>query len=172
MNKKVIIGIAIAIIVIIGLVVLVGGNQSVQSPVDAIFGGTTNYDVIVFDGVNSTSTTATTQTLAATDIIGYSTILFTPNTGATTLTFPATSTLSSQDFIPRAGQRTQQCWINSTSTVAATIIFAAGTGIDLETSSSTPSDLTIPGGNSACFQFTRQRNSDITAAMIEFSNAD
>lgn len=160
-------GVIFAIAVIL---VLVGGNS--QSVLKTTFGGTSNYDSITLDGTNSTSTTVTSYTMVASDIIGFSTVLFTPNTGATTLTFPATTTLNSADFIPRAGQMTEQCWVNSTSTTAATIIFVAGTGIDLETSSSTPSDLTLSGNNTACFHYIRKKNSDITITMTEYNDGD
>lgn len=129
---------------------------------------------ILFSTANSTSTTATTQTLSVADLAGYDTVLMTPNTGALTLTFPASSTAST--WLPAAGDRQRTCFINSTTTAAATITFAAGTGIDLETASSSPSDLTLVAGNTACFDFIRQKSSaaafDITAAMMEFSNGD
>lgn len=123
---------------------------------------------------NSTSTTATTQTLVVADINGYDTISLTPNTGALTLTWFASSTASA--FLPTAGDMQETCIYNATTTAAATITVAAAAGIDMETSSSTPSDLTILAGNHACIKMIRQPATastfDISVLMTEFSNAD
>lgn len=123
---------------------------------------------------NSTSTTATAQTLVLADVNGYDTVLLTPNTGALTLTFFASSSAST--WLPAAGDMQETCFVNSTSTAAATIIFAAGTGIDLETASSSPTDLTLLAGNTACFKFIRQKATasafDISALMTEYTNGD
>lgn len=119
---------------------------------------------------NSTSTTATTYTLLQSDIANYDSVLMTPNTGALTLTLPATSTITT--FIPTAGDMVRQCWSNATSTAAATITFAAGTGIDIATSSSTPTDLTFSANNAACLEYVRKKNTDIHVLMTEFMDAD
>ena len=132
---------------------------------------------------NSTSTTATTQTLAAADITNYSTVIMTPNTGATTFTLPASSTLSA--FIPTAGDMARQCWFNATTTTNANglITFAAGTGIDLEIASSTAGistgstpNLTLAGQNSGCFTFIRKPATasafDIVAQYTAFIDGD
>lgn len=123
---------------------------------------------------NSTSTSATAQTLVVADVAGYDTVLMTPTIGATTLTFFASSTAAS--WLPVAGDTQETCFVNSTTTATATLIFAAGTGIDLETASSTRTDLTVVGGATACFKFIRQKafaaSFDITAAMTEYSEGD
>lgn len=131
---------------------------------------------------NSTSTTATAETALAADIANYSTVIMTPNTGAITVTLPASSTLSS--FIPTAGDRMDQCWYNATGTAAATITFAAGAGIDLEVASSTgknaqgvaSTNLTIGAGNSGCFTFIRKPANattfDIVAELVTFVDGD
>lgn len=124
---------------------------------------------------NSTSSTATTQTLTITDIVvngaAYSTVVFTPNTNSTTLTFPASSTLSA--FLPAAGDWAEQCWVNATGTAAKTITFAAGTGIDLEVGSSS---LVINAGNTGCFRFVRKPATasafDIVAQFTAFVDGD
>lgn len=124
---------------------------------------------------NATSSTATAQTLVQADILGYDTVLFTPNTNSITLTLPATSTLTS--FIPTAGDMVEQCWHNATTTASKTITFAAGTGMDLQrvatsTTAGSAGVLSIPTGNSACFRFTRQTNTDIQVLMTSFIDAD
>lgn len=122
---------------------------------------------------NATSTSATTATLVQADM-SYSSRSVTPNTGALTYTLPATSTLTT--FIPTAGDMARQCFYNATSTAAATITFAAGTGIDLEVATSTSQtgafDLTIGAGNMGCFDFFRKPNTDIVAGFLEYSDAD
>lgn len=124
---------------------------------------------------NATSTTATTQTLAQADILGYDTILLTPNTGALTLTLPATSTLTS--FIPSAGDMQETCLYNATSTASQTITLAAGTGIDLErvatsTSSGSAGIFAIQANNSVCLKFIRETDTDISVLATPFIDAD
>jgi hypothetical protein len=188
----------IAAIVLIGGVVLWSGDSTpvVTDPLggqgralntDATFKSlTTTGDVTVGDelnitgsivrsSTNSTSTTATTQTLVQADILGYETVLFTPNTGDTTLTFPATSTLTS--FAPSTGDMVEQCWYNATSTADITLTFAAGTGMDLERVATSTTDggagvLAVQEKNSACFKFVRQADTDISVLMFSFINAD
>ena len=139
----------------------------------------------IFDGhvvnssVNSTSTIQTAQTLVATDIATYQSVILTPNTGDLTLTFPASSTLST--FIPTAGDRTEQCWYNATTTAGIDVTFAAGTGIDLEVATTTasalaPGVLTLFAGNHVCFTYFRQPATatafDIGVLMTRYTNAD
>lgn len=128
---------------------------------------------------NSTSSVQTSQTLAASDIANYSSVIFTPNVGSITLTLPASSTLSA--FLPTAGDWTQQCWLNATSSAGKKITFAAGTGIDLEVASSTATTQGTPGlfigpGDSACFRFIRKPATasafDIAAQLTSFIDGD
>lgn len=129
---------------------------------------------------NSTSTTATTQTLAAADILNYSSIILTPNTGALTLTLPASSTLSA--MVPVAGDSFEQCWYNATTTAATYITFAAGTGIDFQKNATTTTvgaDTTtypIDAGGYACLKYIRQPATattfDIGVLMTGYLNAD
>lgn len=124
---------------------------------------------------NATSS-VTTGTLQLSDVNGYDTVLLTPTGAAATkvLTFFASSTAST--WLPAAGDMQETCFYNSTTTAATTITFAAGTGIDLETATSTPTDLIIGAGNTACFKFIRQPATastfDISAAMTEYTDAD
>lgn len=121
---------------------------------------------------NSTSTLATSQTLVQADILNYSTILMTPNTASLTLTMPATSTLTS--FVPTVGDRQDVCFLNSTSTSATTITFVAGTGMNIQTASST-TNIGIPPiqpRGTGCFTFIRDKNTDINAAYTRFVDGD
>lgn len=138
-----------------------------------LLGGTT------FGKVNSTSTLATSYTLLARDVVGFDTVVITPNVGDITLTLPASSTMP--HFVPKVGQRVKQCWVNATTTSGIDITFAAGTGIDLEYASSTESGagvpaLTILANSSACFEFIRKPVSatafDIVAQFTRFVDGD
>ena len=189
MNKIItwVIGVVAILALVISIGNAVGGsNQSVPSA--PVLGGTTNYDALQLgdklttDGgilrsyTNSTSTTATTQTLLVGDILNYDTVILTPNVGALTLTLPASSTLTA--MVPTAGDVQETCFYNATSTAAATITFAAGTGINIVTASST-TGLGIPSvqaGGTGCFKFIRQNATaaafDITAAYTRYVTAD
>lgn len=126
---------------------------------------------ILHSYTNSTSTPAS-MTMKQSDILGYETILFNLTEAAATksITLPATSTLTS--FIPTAGDWQDQCWINSSTTAAATITLVAGTGIDLQTASSSPIDLILGADSTACFKFIRKTNTDISASMLEYNDGD
>jgi hypothetical protein len=107
--------------------------------------------------INSTSTTATSQTLVQGDLSGYSMLAITPNTGALTLTLPASSTLTS--LIPNAGNRFSIDFYNATGTAAATITVSTGTGITLEKATTTA----IASKHIGRLEFTRLPTSDIVA---------
>src|SRR3990167_5277189 len=129
---------------------------------------------------NATSTATTAATLKLSDVNGYDSIVLTPNIGALTLTFFASSTASA--WLPTAGDTQRTCVFNETTTNAATITFAGGTGVDIETVATTttagvPSGmLAIPAMGSACFVFMRQYTStstfDISALYTPYLNAD
>lgn len=124
---------------------------------------------------NSTSTTATSETLAQSDILGYDTIFLNPTGGAVTLTLPATSTLTT--LVPTAGDRQDTCIFNASSTAGINITLAAGTGIDLDivatsTITSPLGVLKIGPNNSGCLTFIRQASTDISALLTVFGNAD
>jgi len=119
----------------------------------------------------ATTTAATTYTLTAADIGNYDTIRQILSGGAATFTLPATSTLTS--LVPAAGDRAETCWLPLTNTLT----FAAGTGIDLMVATSTNNgggayDLTITAGGVGCITWFRQTDTDITAGLIEYENAD
>lgn len=132
---------------------------------------------VVFSYTNATSTTGTVVTLAASDL-AYSQVVMVPNTGALTVTFPASSSLSS--FLPVAGDRARQCWVNATGTAAGIIIFAASAGIDYEKNATSTvaaaGQTPIGASNSACFEWMRigagANASDFIVQQTSFFNAD
>ncbi len=117
---------------------------------------------------SATSSTATSVTLKQADIVNFDTVLYTPTVAAVTVTFPASSTLTS--MVPNAGDTQDQCWINATSTAAATITFAEGTGVILQVASSTTNigDQPVRAGGTACFHFIRKTNTDINAVFTRY----
>lgn len=126
----------------------------------------------------ATSTSGSAVTLNVGDLRDYNTVFYTPNVSAVTVTIPASSTLAG--FLPEAGMTTQQCWYNATGTAAATITFAASTGIDWEIATSTNGAVgtaaTVAANESACFTFVRgPRTSsafDIMVLYQPYVNAD
>jgi len=202
MNKKILIGVAIAVVVLLGgFFALKGdGNLSGITNLSGLAVGSDGFSVtgvtslsnlltsglVTLNGgsmksnTNSTSTTATTQTLAVADIQGYDSVILTPNTGALTLTFFASSSATS--WLPTAGDRQETCFYNATGTTAATITFVAGTGIDFErtatstTAGAVTTAMPIPAGGHGCFTFMRQPATastfDISALYTPFVNGD
>ena len=122
---------------------------------------------------NSTTSNASLALIQA-DILNYDTVLMTLAVGGVTVTFPATSTLTS--FVPTAGDMAQQCWFNATTTTGSVglITFAGGTGMDVELASTTAALplLTVPATDSACFTFIRKTNTDIVMQMTTFTDGD
>ena len=122
------------------------------------------------------TTSVTTETLNVSDIAGYDTILLTPGGAAATktLTFPASSTAST--WLPTAGDMQETCFSNASTTAAATITYAAGTGIDLEVASTTTGG-TVPtlvqqADSTVCFKFIRKTTTDIAALMTRYADGD
>ena len=142
----------------------------------------TFYSGLVENHYNSTSTTATAQTLSVSDIapggVLYSTLALRPNTGDVTFTLPATSTMRS--VLPVPGMSATQCWYNATTTSGIDITITAGTGIDLEVASSTITDgapsLTILADNVGCFRWIRKATTttafDFSVLFTRFVNGD
>lgn len=142
-------------------------KPAVTPPSGAISGPSIDSMLEVYGGMlygktYATSTTATTQTLAARDFATtdgglFNVVRFTPNVGPITLTLPASSTMAY--ILPRAGQSAPlQCWLNATGTAAANITFAGGTGTALNVASSSASALgskVIGPGEVGCFSIIR-----------------
>lgn len=98
-----------------------------------------------------------------------------------TYTFPASTTLT--NFLPDVGSKKTISFFNvSSSTSEHVLIFAAGTGIDLEFASSSvagtqPSPLGVEDGDTARFEFERQPTlsgtpGDITARVYFGEDVD
>lgn len=185
MNKIIlwVLGAVAVAALIIGSVALVGGNQSVPQPV---FGGSTsdNWSVggnlsvtgtSVFTGrlttdggilrssTNSTTTTATSYTLIQADLLNYSSMLITPNTGDLTLTLPASSTLTS--LVPSTGDVATIKIVNASTTAGIDITIAGGTGTLLRKATTTA---TILSNSVGTIEFVRKANTDIIA---DFTNS-
>lgn len=165
------------------------GNPWVFSNTVTNSGAVTNSSTVANNGIvtnnagviqsypNATSTTATSYTLVQGDILNFDTILFTSNISTTTLTFPATSTLSS--LVPAAGDTFNQCFYAATSTQGAGLVFVAGAGWDFETASSSvaaaflkPASILITSTNTACFRYIRKSNTDILGLVTTYLDAD
>ena len=132
---------------------------------------------VAYGFVNATSSATDSLTLVAGDLFRqgayYNTILFTKvgpagggTVASTTWTFPATSTMTT--VLPGAGERTELCLVNSTTTGSALTI-AEGSGWIFKTASSTVTATTakdavggavsriIMGGHSLCGGIIRGR---------------
>ena len=113
-----------------------------------------------YDGLKYSSTFATTSTgsgtLTASNISKATTILST-NAGALTLTFPASTSLTS--FLPKAGDRAEIVLVNQGTTL---LTLAGSTGTLLQTASSTK---TVNIGGSARLNIVRKTNSDFIVQM-------
>ena len=176
--KKLIVAVAVVMVIAIAGVFLPAGKSVVQTVVGA-FPSPTIYEALELLGGSTrgfyyaTSTTATTYTVTANDMVAksgaaYDTIALTPNVGDLTLTLPASSTL--RHFLPKAGMTAKQCWLNASTTAGIDLTFAAGTGIDFEVASSTIVDglpvLTVLADSKGCFDFTRK---PATASAFDFN---
>ena len=153
--------------------------SSTLSAVTGTFSGlvTTNAGVL-HSSVLATSTGS--NTLGVLDLNGYETVIVTPTgaAAAKTLTFAASSTMSA--WLPTAGDWQDTCFLNA-STSVATLVFATGTGIDLQVATSTNGnggamDLTISPDGTACFKFIRKAATasafDIEANLLEYEDGD
>ena len=190
MNKKIIIGVIVALIV--GLVVGYVLHPSViQSPtvkgitntsgISAAYskigtgcdnGFGTCVGVVTYGGILSTSTPAS-MTLAPTDM-QYGFISMNPGiTSGISVTFPATTTTGMSTFLPNVGDNTSFTVYNATSTSNRLITFVAGTGVLLETASSSATVFTgvnpvIPNQREAQFFCSRVPTTDIVCLMDNY----
>lgn len=129
----------------------------------------------LFGSTNSTSTPLS-MTLRLSDVKDFDTIIVRPTgaAAAKTLTFFASSTAAS--WLPKAGDTQRTCVLNATTTAGVGLVFAAGSGIDLQ---ATSTNLTVPADTTACFTFVRKaqiagvtNSFDISANMFTFYDAD
>ena len=200
MNKKIIIGVIVALIVglVVGYMVhpsavaqqvkgiptpgvngtgintayLGAGASKVGTGCDSEF--TTCVGVATYGGLLST-TTSISMTLAPTDI-QYGMISMTPIVGGITVTLPATTTSGMSTFLPNAGDNESLYWTNATTTTNTSlniITVAAGTGVLLETASSSATAFTganpvIPPGRGSTLDCYRKVNTDIVCMFSPF----
>lgn len=157
-DKNMKIGITITTIVaVLFCYSLVGNNQLAQANQDT-------RGVSINLGVS--------DMLRVSDVLDYDTVLMSPTGAAAAKTFTFFASSTATDLVPTVGDMQDLCWHNATGTAATTNIFAAGTGMNLQTSSSTPTDLTIQAGNFMCMKFVREPDTDISVLMTEFEDAD
>lgn len=112
-------------------------------------------------GVTIASTTSAVDTMTVTQLSNYSHLKLTPIVSATTLTLPASSTLST--LIPVDGNWTEKTIENATTTSGISITLAAGTGITLQTASTTGAKIDPKKG--AFLRLLRLANTDIMAYL-------
>lgn len=122
----------------------------------AAFDTNVGTQVPVYTGTNATSTVVTAYTLISQDVVGYSTIDLTPNTGSLTLTLPASSTMST--WLPSEGNRLTILLVNATTTPGVNIITAAGTGSLISNASTT---LVIGPQKAMLLNVDRKPNTDL-----------
>lgn len=120
-------------------------------------------------GMFTSSTANATETLLVTAIDTENFIDYTPNVNST-LTLPATSTMSA--LIPVAGDSRDYIIRNASSTAAATLTLAAGTGMDLQFTEATGGDLVLNGLDAGTLTMTRLTNTDILVLFNEYTEAD
>uniref|UniRef100_A0A6M3L5B1 Uncharacterized protein n=1 Tax=viral metagenome TaxID=1070528 RepID=A0A6M3L5B1_9ZZZZ len=119
-------------------------------------------------GVRATSTVNATETLLYTDFDTENVIDYTANIN-TTLTLPATSTMSA--MIPIAGEMREIIFRSATTTAAATITLVAGAGMDLQFDEGA-GDLVLLGLDVGTLKFIRKTNTDMIVLWQEYAEAD
>lgn len=118
-------------------------------------------------GITASSTVNSAETATASMFDTENVIDYTLNLVDSTLTLPATSTLSS--FIPTAGQTRDVIIRNATTTATMDLTLAAGTGMNLVTATSTKVILgNATGSNYALLKFIRKANTDIDVLLDIF----
>ena len=104
----------------------------------------------------SATTTAGSETIKASDVNGYDTVILTPTVASATITFPASSTLAT--CLPAAGNTQKTCFVNGTTTAGVILTFAGGTGTSVQVASSSATALgalTLYPQKVGCFTFIR-----------------
>ena len=122
--------------------------------------------------VHATTTTGSSFTLTSTELGGDITFI-NWNAGLnTTLTTMATTSSGFYFMgIPNAGDKRSYYLYSATSTTAATITIAAGTGVDLQKNEDT-ADLAINGLDVAKLTFIRKPDTDVMLIMEEWVVGD
>lgn len=125
--------------------------------VNASFSSTVATGLLTTGGDVLSTSTVSTAMIPTAATFNYGLIQITPNTADLTYTFPASSTLSA--MIPNAGNSRTVMIYNATTTAGIDVIFAAGTGMEIKGTGSTP--LTIDEASMGTLTFVRKANSDI-----------
>lgn len=186
--------IVLAVILVVGGIYVITTGNSSDIPTSPSLSGTTNLDSLSLSGtldagtttvsrltegggVFSTSTDDTTPALSERHLRNYSYIEFTPQGGGgTTLSLPATSSLTS--FVPNAGDTAKIIIENGTTTTGTDgqITISAGTGIILHEPDG--QNVIIDGqssaseGNYAVLEFWRRSDTDVVVTVDEHIPAD
>lgn len=135
-------------------------SQFGAAPSISVTSSTLSASSLNTSGVNATSSTGTAQALTLKDISGYATILYTPTVGSVKLTLPASSTLSS--YLPKSGNATDLCIVNSTTTSGINITLASSTGMSIKVASTSA---IIGSGSIGCMHVVRKANTDFTVLL-------
>lgn len=118
-------------------------------------------------GITATSTSGTVVPLLASNFDVENVIDVTLNVQDATLSFPATSTLTS--FIPTAGQKRTLYIRNASTTAAMDLTITGGTGVLLKKATTTAVVYgDTDGANYARIELTRKSNTDIEALLQIF----
>lgn len=120
---------------------------------------------------HATSSTAATYTLTASDGFDgeHYFVDWTPNVNVTLTTMAS----SSMPWLGKsAGSRETMLLRNASTTAAATITMAAGTGIDIQHGDATGDDLVIDGLDMAELEFIRKSNTDVIMLMRKYTEGD
>lgn len=116
----------------------------------------------------ATSTSNTAETLTEANMLAYNYFEFSSNTGATTYTLPATSTMTT--LLATAGDMREWIFENATSSTGITATFAAGTGIDLV--AVTNADDVIDPTEYSRLTCIRQTDTDVLCIISELLSAE
>lgn len=190
MNQKVLLGVALFVVAVLGVVFPIGGKTIVErviEPLGAFPGGEIltpvefRDSVTISPRVNATTTTGTAATLVANDLLGvdFHRVTFGGAQDADfTYTLPASTSLT--NLVPRVGATRTVCWFSvaSSTSTGYDLIFAGGTGTNLKASTTTiPVPLGVGETDTACFEFSRQATEgglpgDIDARALFYDDID
>lgn len=181
-------GITAAVVAIVVSILALAGGHSAQPVVDqspqlgstietirSTFAGGVDMNSnfrdggLVFKGAFATTSSGTVA-LSAGNIVGFSTIFFTPQTANATVQLPASTTFP-QSFLPRAGDRTEIFFLNASSTTAigSLVGIGPGTGTLVTVGSTTPaSTASTTGQNGMRISILRKPNTDLLFSISPF----
>lgn len=120
------------------------------------------------DAAWSTSTSNTSETLTEANMLAYNYFRLMSNTGASTYTLPASTTMTT--LLPNAGDTREWIIENATSSSGITATIAAGTGIILK--SVTNADDVIDETEVAELKCVRKPNTDVLCIVSELLDSD